>query len=852
MAATGHSSRQREKTEDMRLMVDTIPGLVWSTRPDGSAEFFNQRWLEYTGLSAEQALDWGWKVAIHPDDLPRILETFHEALSLGRSFEVEGRFRRSDGQFRWFLFRGNPLQDGSGKVVKWYGTNTDLEERKRAEDALRDSEQSFRLIVDGIAGLVAIMTSTGEVEGVNRQASEYFGKTTEQLKGWSTSEAVHPDDLPGVTAAWRHSVETVTPYDVDQRMRRADGAYRWFRARGLPLLGAGGQIVRWYVLLTDIDERKRSSEALQYSEERYRSVLETATDSVVSMDQRGQILFANPATTKMFGYHVPEMIGQPLTMLMPEYMRELHKVGFERYQRTNHRHFDWQGVQLIGLRKNGEEFPVEVSFGEVLKNGHHIFTGFIRDITERKQAEGKIHEQEVELRQVLELAPQHITVLGPDGSRLYLNQAGLSYYGLTLEEWQRCDPRRLFHPDDRERMTSEGQIKFLSDSPYEVEARLLRNDGKYRWFLFRRNPLRDGQGHITRWYSSATDIEDRKQAEQRLQHENVALREEIDKVSMFEEIVGTSPALQVVLSRVSKVAPTDSTVLITGETGTGKELVARAIHRRSPRSQRAFVSVNCAALAPSLVSSELFGHEKGAFTGAVQRRLGRFELANGGTIFLDEIGELPADTQVALLRVLQEREFERVGGKEPIRVDVRVIAATNRNLEAAISNGTFRSDLFYRFNVFPIEVPPLRERKEDVVTLLEYFVERFGRKIGKRFGNIDKRTLELLESYDWPGNIRELQNVVERSVIVSSDDVFSVDEAWLSRKASRVPAREPESQSPDEDLSRERQIIEAALAECRGRISGPDGAAAKLRIPPSTLDSKIKRLQISKSHFKLG
>ncbi|MGD0966029.1 MAG: PAS domain S-box protein [Candidatus Acidiferrales bacterium] len=852
MAATGHSSRQREKAEDMRLMVDTIPGLVWSTRPDGSAEFFNQRWLEYTGFSAEQALDWGWKVAIHPDDLPRILETFNEALSLGRSFEVEGRFRRWDGEFRWFLFRGNPLLDGSGKVVKWYGTNTDLEERKRAEDALRDSEQSFRLIVDGIAGLVAIMTSTGEVEGVNRQASEYFGKSIEQLKGWSTSEAVHPDDLPGVTAAWRHSFETVTPYDVEHRLRRADGAYRWFRARGLPLLDAAGQIVRWYVLLTDIDERKRSSEALQHSEERYRSVLETATDSVVSVDQTGQIIFANPATTKTFGYYIPEMIGQPLTMLMPEYMRKLHKAGFQRYQKTNRRHFDWQGVQLIGLRKNGEEFPVEVSFGEGLKNGRHVFTGFIRDITERKQAEGKIREQEVELRQVLELAPQHITVLGPDGSRLYLNPAGLSYYGLTLEEWRGCDPRRLFHHDDRERMTSEGQIKFLSDSPYEVEARLLRNDGKYRWFLFRRNPLRDGQGHITRWYSSATDIEDRKQAEQRLQHENVALREEIDKVSMFEEIVGTSPALQVVLSRVSKVAPTDSTVLITGETGTGKELVARAIHRRSPRSQRAFVSVNCAALAPSLVSSELFGHEKGAFTGAMQRRLGRFELANSGTIFLDEIGELPADTQVALLRVLQEREFERVGGKEPIRVDVRVIAATNRNLETAMANGIFRSDLFYRLSVFPIEVPPLRERKEDVVTLLEYFVERFARKIGKRFGKIDKRTLELLEFYDWPGNIRELQNVVERSVIVSSDDVFCVDEAWLSRSTSQVPAREPESQSPDEDLSRERQIIEAALAECRGRISGPDGAAAKLRIPPSTLDSKIKRLQISKSHFKLG
>jgi transcriptional regulator with GAF, ATPase, and Fis domain len=310
--------------------------------------------------------------------------------------------------------------------------------------------------------------------------------------------------------------------------------------------------------------------------------------------------------------------------------------------------------------------------------------------------------------------------------------------------------------------------------------------------------------------------------------------------------------LQAVLSRVAKVAPTDSTVLITGETGTGKELVARAIHKRSPRSPRAFVSVNCAALAPSLIASELFGHEKGAFTGAMQRRLGRFELADGGTIFLDEVGELPADTQVALLRVLQEREFERVGGKQCIHVDVRVIAATNRKLDAATAQGAFRSDLFYRLNVFPIEVPPLRERQEDVLMLLEYFVGRFAKKVGKKFGRIDKRTLELFRSYDWPGNIRELQNVVERSVIVSSGDVFCIDEAWLSTDSGPVLPRQPTPAFFEAESSRERQIIEAALAESRGRVSGPLGAAAKLRIPASTLESKIKRLKIPKSRFKLG
>jgi transcriptional regulator with GAF, ATPase, and Fis domain len=322
---------------------------------------------------------------------------------------------------------------------------------------------------------------------------------------------------------------------------------------------------------------------------------------------------------------------------------------------------------------------------------------------------------------------------------------------------------------------------------------------------------------------------------------------------MFEEIVGTSSALQGVLSRVMKVAPTDSSVLVSGETGTGKELVARAIHKRSRRSQRAFVSVNCAALAPSLISSELFGHEKGAFTGAMQRRLGRFELANGGTIFLDEIGELPLDTQVALLRVLQEREFERVGGTQPVKIDVRVIAATNRDLEAAVANGTFRPDLYYRLNVFPIHIPPLRERQDDLLMLLEYFVKRFAQKMGKHFGKIDKRTVELFRSYPWPGNIRELQNVVERSVIVSSDDAFSVDAAWLSKDPRRVTLpKQPKPADTDEDARRERQIIEDALAGSRGRVSGPNGAAARLRIPPSTLEHRIKKLRIRKSHFKLS
>jgi formate hydrogenlyase transcriptional activator len=359
----------------------------------------------------------------------------------------------------------------------------------------------------------------------------------------------------------------------------------------------------------------------------------------------------------------------------------------------------------------------------------------------------------------------------------------------------------------------------------------------------------DEQGRTTRWHAAGTDIEDRKQSEQRLRDENVALREEIDKASMFEEIVGTSTQLQMVLSRISKVAPTDSSVLITGETGTGKELVARAIHRRSRRSARAFVSVNCAAVPRDLIASELFGHEKGAFTGAIQRRLGRFELAEGGTIFLDEVGELPAETQIALLRVLQEHEFERVGGTGSIQTDVRVIAATNRDLEAAIAEGMFRSDLFYRLNVFPIEIPSLRERRGDIPLLVEYFIDRYARKSGKSFQTVNKKSLDLLQSYPWPGNIRELQNVIERSVIVCDSENFTVDESWLSRQPLPI--------EPNRGLalfkkhpSQEKAIIEAALGECGGRVYGSSGAASRLGMPRSTLESKIRSLKINKNRFK--
>jgi formate hydrogenlyase transcriptional activator len=477
------------------------------------------------------------------------------------------------------------------------------------------------------------------------------------------------------------------------------------------------------------------------------------------------------------------------------------------------------------------------------------YVGAVSDVTAAKKAEERIRQDESELRQIIDLAPQLIIVMAPDGGYLYANERVLEYTGLTQDDVVAGDFReRVFHPEDVERLRDERQQALAHGVPFELEQRVRRKDGQYRWFLTRLNPLRDEQGHVIRWYATGTDIHDRKQAEERIRRENLALREEIDKTSMFEEIVGASPVLRAVLARVTKVAPTDSTVLITGETGTGKELIARAIHKRSRRTARAFVSVNCAAVPSALIASELFGHEKGAFTGAVERRLGRFELAEGGTLFLDEVGELPPETQIALLRVLQEREFERVGGRQAIRADVRVIAAANRDLQAAIAAGAFRSDLFYRLNVFPIEMPPLRDRPEDIPLLVEYFVDRYARQVGKKIRGVSQRSLDLLQVYPWPGNIRELQNVIERSVIVSETETLAVDESWLSRQTlPSPPASQALSKRP---VTEEKAIIEAALAATRGRVSGPAGAATKLGLPPSTLESKIRSLKINKHRFK--
>ena len=495
-----------------------------------------------------------------------------------------------------------------------------------------------------------------------------------------------------------------------------------------------------------------------------------------------------------------------------------------------------------------------------------LFVGAVTDITDAKQTEKALRRSEGYLAEAQRLTRTGNWVWSSVARQsVHWSLEHYRVYGFDPEMGIPTDEAfaQRIHPDERDRVVRAIEKAMFQDrSDFEIEFRILLPGGAVKHIRAIGHPVLDPSGELSECVGTAMDVTEQHEAraaletafaeiktlQDQLYKENIALREEIVRTSMFEEIVGESPALQAVLARVSKVAPADSSVLVTGETGTGKELIARAIHKRSQRAARAFVSVNCAAIPTSLISSELFGHEKGAFTGATQRRLGRFELAEGGTIFLDEVGELPPETQIALLRVLQEREFERVGGNKVIPADVRVIAATNRDLQRSIEEGTFRGDLYYRLNVFPIEMPPLRQRKEDIPLLVEYFIDRYSSKTGKKIRGIEKSTLDRLKSYTWPGNIRELQNVIERSIVLCDSETFTVDESWLSVNCGE-PDRAPRMLlriTPSE----EKKTIEAALAEAQGQVSGPSGAAARLGIPPSTLDSKIRAFKINKHRFK--
>ena len=774
------------------------------------------------------------------------------------------------------------------------------------EPKLLPDEHELRRIIDLIPQTIVVLNPNGKAIYANHVALEYTGLSLDEVRADNFRDRVfHPEDIQRLREARQNGLSGTVPFENEQRALGKDGKYRWFLIRYNPLLDERKNVLRWYATGTDIQDRKQT-ETLHAAEKRtlemiasgacLADILETLCEAidaqasnvksaVMLLDADGIHLrhAAGLRVSKGWGEAITPLKIGPCTgscgsaaflkqrVIVSDIAKDPLWADCRELALSYGLRAAWSQPLLsknqdvlgtFGMYYPEARTPSETDLRLIEGAGHIAVIAIegersqeaLRSAFEEiRNSEAKLRQEERELRQLIDFLPQHVLVLDKDGTLLQVNKTMLDYKGLTLEEMKGGGTRerinRDVHPDDLERVQNERSAGLSRGVPFETEKRLLGKDGQFRWFLFRYNPVLNEAGGVVRWFATATDIEDRKQAEDRMRNEAVALREQIDRDSMFEDIVGSSEALRKVLRQVAKVAPSDSTVLILGETGTGKELVARAIHKRSNRAERAFFGINCAAIPASLIASELFGHEKGAFTGATQRRLGRFESANGGTIFLDEVGDLPPEIQIALLRVLQEREIERVGSNKAIPVDVRVLAATHHDLDTLVAEGKFRQDLLYRLSVVPIQMPSLRERTDDIPLLVDYFVGRFGKKAGKKFRTIEKKTVELFESYQWPGNVRELQNVIERAVILSDGDVFCVDETWLKRLAPQLAG--PAVALNSALQRQEKEMIEAALAETRGRVSGPDGAATKLGLPRPTLDAKIKRLGIDKYRFKV-
>jgi len=629
--------------EQLLAMIDGIPTMAWCSLPDGSAEFLNKRWHDYTGLSPEEAHGWGWKASIHPEDLARLMDKWLALLASGEPGEVEARLRRFDGECCWFLFRAVPNRDEQGKIVRWYGTITDIDKRKQAEDRLQ-------LLLD------------------------------------VTNQVVSNLQLRDLLRAISASVRRVMQCDLV----------------GVFLLDSGANMLQTFVL--DFPEGKGSIR------EEYLTSMEGSL---------GGYVFRT---------------GKP-----------------------------WSGnasdVLQLGLKD-------EAALAEGLK------TGCVLPLVSRNRVLGLL--------------------------------------GLGRRE---------------DNSFAQADVDFLSQVANQI-ALAVENALAYGEI----QKLRD-----------------------QLSKEKVYLENEIRSEMNFGQIIGSSASLRKTLKRLESVAPTDSTVLILGETGTGKELIARAIHDLSPRQSGAFVKLNCAAIPSGLLESELFGHEKGAFTGAIAQRIGRFEVANGGTIFLDEIGEIPPELQTKLLRVLQEREFERLGSSRTLRTDARLIAATNRDLEAMVSEQKFRLDLFFRLNVFPVRVPPLREREGDIPLLVRHFVQQFSRRMNKMIETIPSATIDALCRYHWPGNIRELQNVIERAVIISTGPALNLDVADLRLPStSNAPQKGGASNAKTTGTLRdvlketERQRILETLKQCHWVVAGANGAASRLGMNRSTLQVRMRKLGISR------
>jgi formate hydrogenlyase transcriptional activator len=811
-------------------------------------------------------------LAVHQDDIQRFDTWSQELMNSQEACTTEVRLRRFDGEYRWLQIAVMPVNDDQGNLVRWCGISTDINNRKSSEQRLRPGEVDLT-ITDAIPIDITVLAPDGTVLSVNRYALDRIGLTVDDVKDKGyLQRTCHPDDLHRVLDERRTGLSRGVPFELEMRLLPKSGEYRWHLAQYNPLIDERGQIIRWYTTAIDIDDRKRAEQKLARDEANLRTITDSIRQLIVVLTPDGGTLYANRVALDNMGLTQDEVKDEGF------FPRAFHPDDVERLRAKRQEGLlrgDPFELEMRGLHKSGQYRwqliqynPEKDERGQIVR-----WYGTSTDIDDLKRAEETLKKSEQDLRIITDTIRQPIVVLAPDGTTLYVNRVLLDLTGRTLDNaFEHGGFPGAFHPDDIDCVRTERQEKLSNGVPFDLQMRLLLKDGQYRWQLLQYEPFKDDRGRIVRWYATATDIDDQKKAEERLRNENVKLsqeriylEEQIRSEMGYEQIIGNSPALKHVLQLVETVAASDSTVLLLGETGTGKELIARAIHERSRRKIKTFVKLNCAAIPTGLLESELFGHEKGAFTGAIIQKVGRMELADQGTLFLDEVGDIPVDIQPKLLRALQEREFERLGSTHTRKVNLRLVAATNRNLEKMVADREFRSDLFYRLNVFPIRIPPLRDRKEDIPLLVAHFVQKFAKQMQKRIDSIPVATMKALTTWEWPGNIRELENFIERAVILTRGESLSAPLSELRKVMTEDPAGKSVSReekniaqivretiaslkdmNPDDEHAQgQRDDIVRVLRRCKGRVGGPDGAAARMGLSRTTLISRMKKLGIN-------
>jgi formate hydrogenlyase transcriptional activator len=897
---TDRSAKLPTHSQQDRELIDTTPAILWRA---------NAQTFQFTFVSpyAETLFGWPlqrwtepsfWKEHTYPEDRDWVVARRTQATKGGGDYDVEYRLVTKDGRALWVRELGRVLaRDNNGSELA--GVIVDHSQKRSAKHALEEGKHWLRQVIDTIPVEIWSGPADGTLDFCNARWRSELGLTLEELGGDGWQKTLHPDDRDRVLKAWDKSVTNGTPYEQEERHRLATGEYRWFLCRGVPLRDEHGKILRWFGTNTDIDNQKRADEALRESEQRWRGVFDNTKVGIALMDSSLHYLKVNAAYETMFGYGIDELRPVTCLDLTFEEERPAYKALVDDLVAGRRDHFE---LEKRYRRKNGQRLWTRVS-GSVLTRldgASRQWVMIVEDITERKRLHDQLQRERDRLRLLLDLNNTFASKLSlhdffhalaeslreiegweysfvalpesPGDLKVHLVGAStgelrvgttIPIKGTIAGDVYRSGQPQFFRIADLDAVPNHPELtswrEFARAEGLQAGCNLpLRHDGKVLGVLgfHTRNDIesaREDLGFLQELaklvaiaLNNALRYGELNESHEKLINEKGYIEDQLRADFSFGTIIGESAGLRGVLQQVDAVAPTDSTVLILGETGTGKELIARAIHDRGPRRGKSFIKVDCSAIPGSLMESELFGHEKGAFTGAISQKLGRFEAADGGTLFLDEIGDVPLALQTKLLRVLQDGAIERLGSNRTRKLNVRIITATNRDLESMVEKGGFREDLYYRLKVFPIEIPPLRARPEDIPPLVRYYVAKYAQRMRKQIDTIPARAMDLFTRYPWPGNVRELQHFIERSVILSHGKVLQAPLAGFEqaiRKGSLAVSR-PRTRRTMEEI--ERESIREALRESNWMVGGPNGAAAKLGMKRTTLASRMEKLGISR------